>query len=137
MRRSKTAAFLATRTPFRKSRPYRRGVVSECAGSLKCSTDNSATTSLSPVIAFRSRTSRHCARLILPRAGPRRPFQNARGSCVDGTRLFRPDPALRHEATVGAHMGRLKQLLCALSLLARISSASDDLPVMGPCDLAL
>jgi len=31
----------------------------------------------------------------------------------------------------------LKQLLLALLLLARISAASDDLPVIGPCDLAL
>jgi hypothetical protein len=34
-------------------------------------------------------------------------------------------------------MGRLKQLLCAFLLLAKVSAASDDGPVIGPCDLAL
>jgi hypothetical protein len=33
--------------------------------------------------------------------------------------------------------GRLKQLLLGVLLLARMSAASDDLPVIGPCDLAL
>jgi len=31
----------------------------------------------------------------------------------------------------------LKQFLCAFFLLAQISSASDDAPVLGACDLAL
>ena len=31
----------------------------------------------------------------------------------------------------------MKQLLSAFLLLAKISSASDDVPVPGPCDLAL
>ena len=31
----------------------------------------------------------------------------------------------------------MKQLLFALLLLARMSAASDDVPVTGPCDLAL
>jgi len=32
---------------------------------------------------------------------------------------------------------RLKQYLCAFLLVAKVSEASDDVPVIGPCDLAL
>jgi len=38
---------------------------------------------------------------------------------------------------LGAEVGRLKQLPSVLLLLAGISAASEDLPAIGPCDLAL